>query len=414
LESNFVIIATGNEITAGEVVNSNASYLAQEISSLTGEVISHFAVRDGINDIVSAIELGMTQADHILVTGGLGPTTDDLTRNAVAKVADKKLLLSDEAWVDITQLFKSMGRNVGDGHKAQCHFPEGSERFRNKAGTADGFVVRTKNKKCIWVLPGPPRELKSVWNNGMKSSLKSSFPSTGTKLLTWTFLGRGESEIADFAEEAFKNLPVQLGYRAKVPFVIFKVWVKESKLSELNGAITKIETKFKDDLLSRGPWDPTSGILKVLETSKNKPVEFIDFSVLGVFSKRILEMLTIPSGENKTLPANDSWSVIKASNSTAFTAEFLKAVSLVPEKVRISFTSSEGQTIWSEFQKIFANHSLNKSNKIAFLTIGDEEALFINSSSGYFLKLKALWNRKNTDDRLNSYFVEMVFKDLCN
>jgi nicotinamide-nucleotide amidase len=420
LESNFVIIATGNEITAGEVVNSNASYLAKEISALTGEVISHIAVRDGVQDIISAIELAMTQADHVLVTGGLGPTTDDLTRNAVAKVANKKLLLSEDAWTDITNLFTSMGRTVGEGHKAQCHFPEGSERFRNKAGTADGFVVKAKSNKYIWVLPGPPRELQSVWNNGMKASLQKSFPTTSVQLLTWTFLGRGESEIADYAEEVFKNLPVQLGYRAKVPFVIFKVWVKQEKISELKDAIAKLEAQFSKDLLSRGVWDPTPGILKLLESSKLKPVEFIDFSSTGVFAKRVLDLLTTPSGESKTLPPSDSWNVIKSSASInqKQTSKLVDLVQAMPEKVRVLNHSPQAQELLNEVKAVLGtlNKSANGSKIIAMFTVGDEDALIYNSTFNdggfYFLRIKALWNRKNTDDRLMSYFVEMTLRDL--
>ena len=403
MESNFIVIATGNEITAGEVVNTNASYLAQEITALSGEVIEHRSVRDGLDDISECLAEALKKVNHVVVTGGLGPTTDDVTRNAVAKVSDRELILSEEAWADITALFQSMGRSTGGGHKAQCHFPEGAIRFRNKAGTADGFLVTLKNNKHIWVLPGPPRELKSVWQNGMRDKLKSTFPPLTRQLHKWTFLGRGESEIADFAEEAFEGLPVQLGYRAKVPYVILKVWVNDSDLVKIGPAIQKIEDRFLSSLVAKGDFDSVASLSKKIKTAF-----FYDLTPAGVFARRLLDNKNSQNTEEQWNVSH--WPSGELDQILAKYAQQFKTESVVTAED----VSTDLRTKLREMFNDFSHRKLEDAPSIAFSTFGEQHAALVVKVKEEIKihTLNALWNRKVTDDRLQLYFVEKFLLSL--
>lgn len=409
LASRFAILATGDEITAGEVINSNAAFLSQEITSLSGEVVLHLSVRDRQDDIEAAIQLAHEKADHVVITGGLGPTSDDRTRASVAHYCGKPLILNEQIWLGLQRLFESMGRPTSPGHMDQCKFPEGATLFKNSAGTADGFLMQTSLNKCIWVLPGPPRELQSVWVSGMKSTLQMKLPQRSEVLKTWTVLGKGESEVADFFEDVFAELPCRLGYRAKVPFVIGKVWFDSADEGSLSEAFAKIDEKFKDVIVPVRAQDQMEHLRRNLSgvRTPSSVVRFFDGSPSAAFAKRILEIVET-GGTN----LGDLKWVLETRTSTA-KAGIEQILARAEDKKRVLESDPMGKQLIDFFGK---HPELEDDQKfVAFYIAGDRHAILWNrlASNPYFFVMQALWNRKVSDVRLVSYFVESALIDLC-
>ncbi len=257
------IIATGTEVTSGQIVNTNASWIAQKLVGFNFEVLKHIAIDDNKDRILESIKLAHQDADLVIMTGGLGPTTDDLTRKIVSDWLDKKLIFDDKEWTRIQSRLKSLDVEPREGHKWQAYFPAGSEIFINNAGTASGFSlpVTTNNKTSLfWFLPGPPSEIQRIWQDHLNLKLTVIGPQKSTKLLSWSFIDLAESELAHVVEPILQHFleteQFAVGYRASPPIVELKVWVPETLDVKTIPQFLEIEEKLKDHLHYKNHSDP--------------------------------------------------------------------------------------------------------------------------------------------------------------
>src|SRR5262245_61227341 len=160
-----VVISTGDELTTGRTVDTNANYLADQLVAVGIDVVAMLVVGDYPERIAWAWRTGLEQADLILCTGGLGPTADDLTTEVVAQVAGRPLRM-DQAVADrIRQMFAAMGRTMPENNLKQAQFPDGALIVPNALGTAPGFrlEIATSHGPCQCVImPGVPREMKAM------------------------------------------------------------------------------------------------------------------------------------------------------------------------------------------------------------------------------------------------------------
>lgn len=221
------LIATGNEIVSGQIVNTNASTLAALLEGKGADVVFHMAVKDREEDLIAAFEFLKEQGvTDIFTIGGLGPTRDDLTRKIVADYLNLDFSFDERLWIKLEKVL--LDRNIipREGHKWQCNFPQGSRVYKNQAGTAQGFSVEGKGLR-IWSFPGPPKELDSVCQNGLVPWLEKNVKAQ-KKLYIWQCKGIPESELAYRVEEAFKDCPYEIGFRAFPPIVEVKLWIPSS------------------------------------------------------------------------------------------------------------------------------------------------------------------------------------------
>ena len=184
------IIAIGTEVINGEVLNSNATWLAAKVDDLGFEVKRHLTVRDDPDDIKQALSF-CEDSDVIITTGGLGPTTDDLSRASLAQWCAQKLYFHQDSYEYLKKFLELRGRRVLEGHKHQCYFPENSLLLENKAGTAQGFCLTTLNNKLLVSLPGPPREIESIWKLSLKEKLLSMNSIKKKQLFQMRYFGIG-------------------------------------------------------------------------------------------------------------------------------------------------------------------------------------------------------------------------------
>jgi len=169
------IVSIGNELLTGQTIGTNAAYLGEKLLSIGIPVVSFYTVADDIDSIVRSFSLAAEDADIILATGGLGPTDDDLTRQAMAKFLCAKLRLQDELLQKIKDFFTSRNRQMPEKNKVQAYIPAGSGAIVNNLGTAPGIMARVgavREPPLLIALPGVPSEMKQMFEESVLPELK--------------------------------------------------------------------------------------------------------------------------------------------------------------------------------------------------------------------------------------------------
>jgi nicotinamide-nucleotide amidase len=189
------IVTIGNEILSGQTVDTNAAHLSAELLTVGVPVVSSYAVRDEIDAIVRGLELASADADVILTTGGLGPTDDDLTRQAFAKFLGVELELQDELLEKIQGFFVSRGRQMAEKNKIQAYIPAGAKALAN-IGTAPGIMAESEGK-LFFALPGVPVEMEQMFEESVLPQIKRFAGGQAIVVKKLKCFGAGESTIAE-------------------------------------------------------------------------------------------------------------------------------------------------------------------------------------------------------------------------
>ena len=236
------VLGIGTELTDGQIVNKNASWISSKLKEIGITTSIHLVVPDERHLMQQGIEFCAAKADVIFLTGGLGPTSDDFTRDIVAEWAKRKLLFDEASWRHVSERLTSRGYSVKDIQKQQCYFPEGAEILSNSEGTANGFGLTIENK-MIFVLPGPPREIEAIWNSHISFWLHTNTLQLDPYITRkWDTIGVGESDIAVIVEEILNGHAADVGYRVHLPYVEVKLSFfksQESKNQKLIENLTK-------------------------------------------------------------------------------------------------------------------------------------------------------------------------------
>jgi nicotinamide-nucleotide amidase len=296
------ILAIGTEITDGQIANSNAQWLSRKLQDLNIQVVLHLAVPDEPKLIKSALALAAAQSQLIFICGGLGPTSDDITRNVLSDYLSVPLELSVATWQEVQEKLHARNVIVRDAHKQQCFFPASAQVLTNSVGVAPGFYIEHNVKqfgtKHFWVLPGPPIEIESIWQNGVDQQLKRHFSVTKhLHLTTWLCLGAPESELAHMTETFFQPFTFEkkLGYRLQVPYVEIKLW-HEQKNKEVAEAITQFTQKLGDFYIDT---DLNSINQKIVQKLKaHTPILVRDASSTGGLLTRLTQAFGAPIWEH--------------------------------------------------------------------------------------------------------------------
>jgi len=188
------IVAVGTELLFGQVVNTNAAYISEQLQLLGVSVLYHFTVGDNPGRMKKTLAHAAEESDIVITTGGLGPTQDDLTKEYIAELCGRKLIKDEEAQRRLDEVMRSYGRiNYTENNYKQTLMPEGAIPFYNEAGTAPGFALENDGKTFI-AMPGPPREVNDMMTRSVIPYLaKNSNAVIHSKLLR--FYGLGESAL---------------------------------------------------------------------------------------------------------------------------------------------------------------------------------------------------------------------------
>jgi nicotinamide-nucleotide amidase len=174
------VMAVGDELTTGQRLDTNSQWLAEQLTACGVEVAWHTTVGDQLQDHVAAYQIARDRADVVVCTGGLGPTADDLTRQALAQAAGVELVRDEPSLAHIQQLFASRGREMPAANVLQAEFPEGAVPIANKYGTAPGIdltMLRPERTPCrVFALPGVPAEMRPMWTDTVAPAIRAALP----------------------------------------------------------------------------------------------------------------------------------------------------------------------------------------------------------------------------------------------
>jgi len=239
------LISVGTEILLGNIVNTNAAYLSEECAKLGLDCYYQTVVGDNEKRLTETLKLAMKRSDIVILGGGLGPTQDDLTKEVAAKVCKRKLYLHEESRQHIEDYFAKKNIEIPDNNWKQAMMPEGSVILPNPNGTAPGVIIEDGEKRVI-LLPGPPNELKPMFNDQVIPYIKNMLPGTIVSK-TVKICGIGESkveeEIIDLINE--QNNPTIATY-AKTGEVHLRVTASAENESEANKLIKPVVKELKN------------------------------------------------------------------------------------------------------------------------------------------------------------------------
>lgn len=281
------ILTIGTEITDGDLVNANAAWIASELNSLGLKVVLHQSVPDVFDSITKALSFCQTTADLTVITGGLGPTSDDLTREVLAKFIDSPLVFHEPSWMKIKDYFKSLDTTPVESNKKQCYFPEGAKILVNKVGTANAFALEYRTHQ-FFVLPGPPREIESIWPQIHEYLSPRIKKNPKHNLVVYQTIGIGESIIAEKVEELLAKKPWTLGYRSHFPIVEIKVWCPKSDETELDHLLG---STLKPWLLKKGKSNHMDELVGLIRQKGFKTVKLFDQTGSTYVSKKFFDCL---------------------------------------------------------------------------------------------------------------------------
>jgi nicotinamide-nucleotide amidase len=190
------IISIGNELLSGQTVSTNAAYLGEQLLSIGIPVVSTYIIGDDIESIVRSFNLACNDADFIVATGGLGPTDDDLTRQALAKLLGSELQLQEDLLETIQSFFTSRNRQMSSTNKNQAYIPVGAKALANNLGTAPGIRAEVGGK-LLFALPGVPSEMKQMFEKLVLPELRRIASGQAVVIRKLRCFGTGESNIAE-------------------------------------------------------------------------------------------------------------------------------------------------------------------------------------------------------------------------
>lgn len=237
------IVAVGTELLLGDILNTDAQYLAQELSALGIEVYYQGVVGDNHDRLLAYAKQAIDRSDMVIFSGGLGPTTDDITKETVAEALGLELELHQESWERILEFFKN--RKMSPNNQKQALIPKGTMALKNLNGTAPGFLY-DKDGKIVVVLPGPPRELTLMFEQFVRPYLAKKADSVLKSKFLHIF-GVGESNAAQMIADIIDSQtnPTIAPY-AKTTEAVFRITAKGKDEQEAERLISETEEKVRN------------------------------------------------------------------------------------------------------------------------------------------------------------------------
>ncbi|HDT6595568.1 TPA: nicotinamide mononucleotide deamidase-related protein YfaY [Raoultella ornithinolytica] len=220
---NVEMLSTGDEVLHGQIVDTNAAWLADFFFNQGLPLTRRNTVGDDLDSLVTVLRERSEQADVLIVNGGLGPTSDDLSALAAATAKGEGLILHEEWLETMARFFAERGRPMAASNRKQAEIPASAEMINNPVGTACGFAVQL-NRCLMFFTPGVPSEFKIMVEQEILPRLRERFPLSAPPLcLRLTTFGRSESDLAQSLDPLALPPGVVMGYRSSMPIIELKL-----------------------------------------------------------------------------------------------------------------------------------------------------------------------------------------------
>lgn len=234
------IITIGDEILIGQTVDTNSAWMGRELNKAGVAVNRITSIQDKETEIINALDSSLSLADIILITGGLGPTSDDITKQTLCKYFNTSLIFSEEVFNEVDGRMKRRGFPMNEKNRGQAYVPESCTVLMNKAGTAPGMLFR-QNKKVIISMPGVPSEMIFLMSEYVLPLISKEYPGGAIVHRNFMTYGVGEAVLAERLENFEKELPaeVKLAYLPAFGLVKLRLTARGSSKDELNRIVEK-------------------------------------------------------------------------------------------------------------------------------------------------------------------------------
>lgn len=289
------ILTIGTELLIGSILNTNAKFLSEKLSEIGVNVEYQISIKDDYDKIYDQINRSLKRSDLIFLCGGLGPTEDDITKDVLADVLNKKLYIDKKEEENLLEFYKNSNRTMTNNNIRQVRVIEGSKVFHNHWGIAPGELIELDSKK-IFLLPGPPKEFEPMVN---KYVLSNIYEDNDIEILSINIIGLGESNI----EDRIRKLNIDYNNITINTFAHFydtevKIIAEGLNSELLKEEISKIEylirKEFGENVYSTGLTTPSETLVKKL-IDKNLKISFAESITGGLLASKIT---SVPNSSN--------------------------------------------------------------------------------------------------------------------
>lgn len=240
------IVTIGTELLLGEIVDTNSAWIAQQLTTIGLNLFYTSTVGDNLQRIANVLRYGLERSDVVITTGGLGPTVDDWTREAVALATDRELVMDEKLLEEIACFFARRNAVMTDNNRKQACLPAGARVIHNPVGTAPAFSVEHTNGHVIICLPGVPHEMKYLMEHEVLPYLRERFGLKGViKSLIVRTCGIGESVIGSKIDDLMRLSNPTVGTAAHPGQTDIRITAKADSESEADALITPIAAEVR-------------------------------------------------------------------------------------------------------------------------------------------------------------------------
>ncbi len=298
------IITIGTEILLGEIVDTNTRYIARTLRGMGVDLYRTITIGDNVDRIAEAIRHSMDRAEIVITTGGLGPTVDDPTREAVAKAIGVETEFREDLWEQVVAIISRYGRKPSENQKRQAYVPQGAIGIPNPVGTAPCFIVETE-RNAVMSLPGVPNEMEHILHESMIPYLQKRFnldQIIKIRVLHCSGLGEGmiDEKIADL--EILRNPTV--GLAAHTGVVDIRIAAKARNEAEADAMIALIEAQVQErlgDVVFGADEDTLEDVTLNAVAKRGWTLTGVESGLDGLLARKIPHSTAISSLESSSL-----------------------------------------------------------------------------------------------------------------
>ena len=292
------IITIGTEILLGEIVDTNTRYIAHTLRSMGVDLYRTITIGDNIERIAEAIRHSMQRAEIVITTGGLGPTVDDPTREAVARAAGVELEFREDLWEQVVAIISRYGRKPSENQKRQAYIPKGAIGISNPVGTAPCFIVETEHNAVI-SLPGVPNEMEYILHESVIPYLQKRFKLDEIiKIRILHCAGLGEGMIDEKIDDLETLSNPTVGLAAHTGVVDIRIAAKAKNEAEADEMIADIENQIRErlgDVVFGADEDKLETITLNEVTKRGWTLTAIESGLDGLLARKVPRTVSIPN-----------------------------------------------------------------------------------------------------------------------
>jgi nicotinamide-nucleotide amidase len=239
------VIGIGTEILLGQIANTNAQWMSQRLAEIGVDVLHHQVIGDNVGRIAEAVRLALSRADVVLVTGGLGPTGDDVTRQGLAEALGLRLERRSEIEAFLREKFRRMGREMPESNLVQADVPEGARYLLPERGTAPGLVVEAEGRR-LYAVPGVPAEMREMLEGVVLPEIRAVVGPAGIVSRVLKVVGVAEAKVGELLDDLFlASTNPTVAYLASAGEVRVRLTAKATTPEEAAAMIAPIEDEVR-------------------------------------------------------------------------------------------------------------------------------------------------------------------------